>query len=79
MACYNILGNRYAPSERPSLEDLQKFANAVEPLYKPRDKDLRDAASTLEGLFSHNTKIPWRAASDVHCLNDSLQRFKPRS
>ncbi|KAE8338391.1 hypothetical protein BDV24DRAFT_176815 [Aspergillus arachidicola] len=49
--CYDILKESYTAGEKPTLEDLQRFAVAVRPLYKPQNKDSIDTASTQEGLL----------------------------
>jgi hypothetical protein len=54
--CYNTLEDSYKTSEKPTFDDLRKFADAVKPLYKPQDKEQRDAASVREGLFSRYTQ-----------------------
>lgn len=46
----------YKTSEKSTFDNLQKFADAVKPLYKPQDKEQRDTASIREGLFSRYTR-----------------------
>ncbi|OJJ67122.1 hypothetical protein ASPBRDRAFT_59125 [Aspergillus brasiliensis CBS 101740] len=50
--CYRILEATYEPSEKPSAEDLEKFAAATRPVYRPLDPEHNDVVPTLEGLLS---------------------------
>ncbi|KAK2868073.1 hypothetical protein FQN49_003178 [Arthroderma sp. PD_2] len=53
--CYALLERSYK-SGKPTFNDLQKFADAVKPLYPPPDKEIKDAASSWEGVFSQYAK-----------------------
>ncbi|KAB8220016.1 hypothetical protein BDV33DRAFT_102737 [Aspergillus novoparasiticus] len=55
--CYDILKDSYTAGEKPTLEDLQRFAVALRPLYKPQNRDSIDTASTQEGLLCCFTMI----------------------
>ena len=64
-ACYEILGDSYEPSKKPSFEDLGRLADTVRPIYKPRLEEHEESASALEGLFSKHAK---------HIIQDSFRR-----
>lgn len=55
-ACYDVLENSYKPSKKPTFEELERFADATRPAYKPQLDEHRQAASALEGLFSKHTR-----------------------
>ena len=54
--CYNILEASYKPSNKPSFEDLRRFADAVKPIYEPQQKEHGEVASTLEGVLGKYTR-----------------------
>ena len=54
--CHGVLVNSYKPGERPTLDDLGRFADAVRPSYEcPNDKR-EEITTTLEGLFSEYSR-----------------------
>ncbi|KAM5434494.1 hypothetical protein McanCB56680_001823 [Microsporum canis] len=53
--CFDLLRGSYK-SNKPTLDDLRKFGDAVKPLYKPLDRENIDIASSWEGLFSCHTR-----------------------
>ncbi|KAE8329191.1 hypothetical protein BDV39DRAFT_191412 [Aspergillus sergii] len=54
--CYDILKDSYTTGWWPTLKDLQRFAAAVRPLYKPENKGNINVASTQEGLLCRSTR-----------------------
>ncbi|KAJ9370750.1 hypothetical protein DTO282E5_4510 [Paecilomyces variotii] len=50
--CYDVLLDSFEPSEKPTSDELERFANATSPFYKPQREESKESLTALEGLFS---------------------------
>ncbi|KAL5360702.1 hypothetical protein BJX96DRAFT_165361 [Aspergillus floccosus] len=54
--CYSVLADSYHGSEEPTIEEFERLAVAIRPVYMSVNKTCQEIASTLEGLLSDQTK-----------------------
>ncbi|PLN77265.1 hypothetical protein BDW42DRAFT_6311 [Aspergillus taichungensis] len=69
--CYEILQNSYESSQRPTPEDLRRFADATRPVYRCHPQEHRETMSVTDGLLSKYTrkKLPKRVFDKTCWVN----------